>query len=94
MENAACRLYPPVSASISNTSPIQNRFGISFDINVLGFISRVSIPPAVVIAILYPPILSIVNGHAVNRLTILIRSALLSCPYSLANDPPYIRYDL
>jgi formylglycine-generating enzyme required for sulfatase activity len=43
----ACRLKPPVSASMSSTSPAKYRFGTSFDSIVLKSTSFKSTPPAV-----------------------------------------------
>ena len=47
VEKAICKLYPPVSASTSITSPVKNRFSINFDSIVEEFISFTDTPPLV-----------------------------------------------
>ena len=50
VENAACRLYPPLSPSMSRTSPTKKRRGTSLDSIVFGLISASDTPPRVTIA--------------------------------------------
>ena len=50
VENAICRLNPPVCASTSSTSPAKNSPGVFLLIIVPGVISSTSTPPRVTMA--------------------------------------------
>ena len=50
VENAACRLYPPVSPSMSRISPTKKRRETSLDSIVFGLISASDTPPRITIA--------------------------------------------
>src|SRR5659263_619413 len=69
VENAACRLQPPVSPSTSKTSPTRYSPLTSLDCMVLGSTSAVSTPPLVHMARLKPQTSDTTRGRPV-RLSI------------------------
>ena len=69
MDQAACRLKPPQSPSISRTSPAKKSPGTSFDSRVRGFISSSRNPPRVTIASSRSPVPVTVSGMFLSRLT-------------------------